>query len=539
MAKQKIIISNIWDGISPSQYFAKEGSYLSGIGIDPDLPLSDGVGDKQTSGILRPSGYSTFSGTNINANPYWIITTPKNNNVYVYLNNGRLVSYDSNLSNETLVDTVPSSYGNGAVYYNNYIYLATGTDISRYGPLDGTPTLTNNVWTGSIFGNKPPLSNTSYPPIRGNGNIPNHAMHVHIDSKLYICDYDSTSSNSATRGRGLIHWIRTTFSGNEGAADDGSVYNALDLPVNFMPVDIESYGTDIVIAAIQSTNSNINQGRAALFFWDTINDSFYNHVWLPDPLVTALLNHNGLLYVFSGPVSFGTNVSNGYRISLYLGGQTLKQVYLSETGSPPLAGAVESSGNRIVWGTFDQIPTNTNPEYYAVVKALGSKRHDVPQGVHNIINSRASATLDDGIITSLKNVQQDSMSYPKFVVGWRSASGFGLDKQGTSYGIAVWRSKMFNIGQKFIIRSIRLQLGTGIGANMSIVPKIYLDDFSSSSTKGLIEINNTNYSNGQRHIQYYPDISGDHNFCLELRWAGTALLPVLFPIILEIETYGD
>lgn len=530
-------IENFWGGVAPSRYFAGDGQHLAYIGIDPDLPISDAVGDRETSGALRPAGYSSFDGANVNANPYWIVTTPKNSNVYTVLNNGRLISYTSALGSETLIGTATTSSGNGAVYYNNYIYVAANGDISRYGPLDGTPTLTDAVWTGSTLGSQTAIVNTTYPSIRGSGTLPNHAMHVHVDNKLYFCDYDSTSSTATTRGRGLIHFIRTTFSTNEGTGNDGSTYNALDLPLGFMPVDLESYGTDLVIAAIQTSNSTINQGRAALFFWDTISSSFYNQVWLPDPLVTALLNNNGTLYIFSGPISTGTDVSNGYRVSSYLGGQTIRQIYYSDVGSPPLAGAVDSHGDRVVWGTFTQTPSTTaaSPNYYAIVMAKNSKNHELSTGVFGIINSRATGAAADGLVTAVKNVQNASFSYPKYVVGWRDASGYGLDSSGTSYGTCVWRSRMYNVGKRFIIKRVRIPLGAAVAANHTITPTIFLDDFSSSSTTGMTVINSTNFASSERVAIFYPGVSGVNNFCLELSWTGTALIPVLPPIEIDID----
>lgn len=533
--KQVLTIQSIFEGVSPSQYFSRQGNYLGGIGIDPDLPASDSVGDRQTSGLLRPSGYASFDSGNVNANPYWILTTPKTSLVYTVLNNGRLISYNSALAiaSETLIGTPTSGSGNGGAYYNNALYLPTNTDISMYHPLNGTATLYNSRWTGSALGTQTALTNTTYPSIRGSGVMPNHPMHVHTDDKLYFGDF--------LNGIGYIHYIKTSRTTKEGDTNNGSQYNALDLPFGFMPTDIESWGNDIVIAAIQTSDSILNQGKSALFFWDTSSASFYNMVWMSDSLITALLNNNGKLYIWSGSISTGADVSNGYRISVYLGGQTTKQIYYSETGSPPLAGAVEAIGDRITWGTFEQLPTTTgaSPEYYGVVMALGSKRHDIPQGVHGIINTKATGTAGDGIVTALKNVQQSSFAYPKYVVGWRDSTAFGLDKQSTTYGTSIFRSQMFNIGKRFKITNIRIPLAVAVAANMTITPKVFLDDYSSSSTTGLTVINNTNYANSERTIIYTPDISGKNNFCLELRWTGTALLPILFPILIEVETYND
>ena len=536
MPKITYRIESIWDGLAASQYFAKENSYLSGIGIDPDLPLSDSTGDNQTSGMLRPSAYAEFSGVALNNNPTWIMTNPKDALIYTLLRNGRLLSYTSSFGSETNIGTISPADSGGAAYYNNFLYLLNTTNVSRYGPLDGSPSLTNSVWTGATLGSQTALVDTVYPNIRGTSPYPNHSAHVHTDNKLYFCDFKD--------GEGRIHYIKTKKVTDEGDTNDGSTYDALvnKLPFGFMPMDIESWGNDIVIAAIQTSNDTLNQGRSALFFWDTAASTFYNIVWLPDPLVTALLNNNGALYIWSGAVSSGANVSNGYRISVYTGGRTTKQIYFSEIGCSPPAGAVEAFGNRIVWGTFYDLQTATagNPDEFAVLMALGSKRHDVPQGAHCIVN----LPVDTGtqlFVSSVKNVQNSSFAYPKFVAGAvNDASGdVDLFSQSTTYGTSIFRSRMFNIGNKFRILEIRIPLGAAVATNHTITPTIFLDDFSTSSTTGLTVINNTNYANSERVVKYKPNISGNNNFVLELKWTGTALLPVLFPIEIIVEVRGD
>lgn len=541
MAMEKITIGNIWAGMSPSQYFTAEGQYRFSVGIDPYLPVSDAVGDRLATGVLRPSGYAAFSGANVNANPYWIVTNPKNTLTYAILNNGRLVSYSSALGSETLVGTATTSSGNGGVYYNNFIYIGANTDISRYGPLDGTPVLTNGVWTGSTLGSQTALVNTTYPSIRGSGTMPNHVMHVHTNGILYVADFDSTSSVDTTRGKGLIHAIATKFGTDEGDTNNGSAYNNLDLPPGYKPTCIESYGNDLVIGAIQGDDSTVGQGVAALFFWDTFTSSFYNVVHLPDVVVTAIKNVNGILYVFTGSVSTGTDVANGYRVSAYLGGQTLKTIHYSTTGSPPLHGAVEAVGDRVYWGTFQQKSTTTagSPTYYPSVMSLGTHDPNLPGGVHGVINATATGAAGDGIVTALKRIQQESFSYPKFVVGHRDAGGAGLDKQSTTYGTAVWQSQLFNLNTPFLIKRIRFSLGAAVAANMIITPTVFTDDFSASSTTGLTVINNTNYAGSERFIEYYPNIGGDNNFVLEFSWTGTALLPILLPIEIDVEILNE
>lgn len=541
MATQKLLIESIWGGETSSQYFTAKGQYLKTIGIDPFFPISDSVGDRRAAGVLRPVSYAVFSSTNVTANPYWILTNPKDTNIYTVLNNGRLISYSSSFGSETLIGTATSSSGNGATYYNNYLYVATNTDVSRYGPLTSSPSLSNTVWTGSTLGTQTAMQNTTYPSIRGSGTLPNHVMHVHVDGQLYMCDFDSGTSTDTTRGKGLIHAIQTKYGTAEGDTNNGSAYNVLDLPPGYMPTCLESYGNSLVIGAIQGSNGTIGQGKAALFFWDTYSPSFYAQVELSDFLVTALRNVNGQLYVFSGNVTTGSDVSNGYRVSAYLGGETVKTVYYSSTGSSPLAGAVEEHGDRALWGTFDQKQTATaaSPTYYGVVKSYGSHNPDLPGGIHTVINAPITGTAGDGIVMAIKNVQQGSLASPSLVLGHRDSTTTALSNRTTTYGTAVFQSQIFNVNRPFVIRKIRYSLGAAVAANMTITPTIYLDDFSSSSTSGLTVVNSTNYASSNRHVLYKPNISGNHNFCLELAWSGTALLPVLLPIEIEIEVLRE
>ena len=683
MAKEFISISNIYGGHSAAQLFAGDSQYLQSIAVDPELPLSDAVGDRFSSGMIRPTAYQSFDGSEIDANPYWFITNPKDAKVYTVLNNGKLVSYNSSLGGASLEATATSSVGNGAAYYNNYIYISTNTDVTRFGPLDGTPTKTDNFWTSTL--GKTALTNTTYPSIRGAGTLPNHVMHVHVDNKLYIADVvdgqgvvhfirttkttdegdtndgslfnvldlplnylptciasygndivigaiqttdgvvkqgkaalffwntiddsfynivdlpdplvTALQMNNVTRfgpldgtptktdnfwtstlgktaltnttypsirgagtlpnhvmhvhvdnklyiadvvdGQGVVHFIRTTKTTDEGDTNDGSLFNVLDLPLNYLPTCIASYGNDIVIGAIQTTDGVVKQGKAALFFWNTIDDSFYNIVDLPDPLVTALQMNNGTLFAWTGAVSDGANESNGYRLCVYAGGQTVQTIHYSEVGAPPLPGAVDAFGDRVIWGTFTQLQgTNAgSPEYHAVAMSYGSKNPAIPGGLHCIARSTATASASDGLVTALKYVQQESFSRPKMIMGWRDASGYGLDKSSTNYGTWYFR-KAFNIGRKFTVTGVRLPLGDAVAANTTIQAKIYTDNFSASSTDGLTEINNTNYP-GAKYVQHFPNISGDHDFVLELKGTGSNLMPVQLPIVIEVEIEED
>jgi len=513
--KKTITIESILAGHSTAQYFGSKDSYNSSIGVDPDYPIGGGV---RTSGMIVPTVYAKFSGANIEGAPLWVMTNPKDTLTYVYDDGAGVTSYNSSLASETNITSPTSSDGNGGAYYNNYLYLATRADVARYGPLNGSPSIAQNVWTAATLGSQVALGNFTYPSIRG-VKIPNHPMHYHSDNSLYFGD--------VVTGQGVIHRIKTKKTSVEGDTNDNSAYNVLDLPIGYIPVDIESYGTDLVILAIQTTDATVNQGKAALFFWDTVDpDTFYNKVDLSDPIATALLNVNGILYMWTG------NFQGGSRLSQYIGGDSVIEIAFMEEGAPPLAGSVDSLGSRINWGAY-----TTYPETSASVIAFGSKTRDFSNGLHNVARTTSAGANQN--CTAMKYVQQDSNKEPKVVAGWKDDTTQGMDKEGSGTYNSVFRTDMINVGKKFSINKITIPLGATLAANMEVVPKIYLDDLSSSDT--LTTINSTNFS-GRKVVYKQNELigsKGDSNFLIEFNFGGTVELPVLLPITITLDIFKD
>lgn len=522
MAIQKITIDNVFGGWQPSTYAGEKGQFLSSVAIDPDVPLTDGSTDLKTAGVLRPVAYEKFSSTNVNALPIAIITNPKNTNVYVVLTNGRLISYNSSLGSETLVGTVTGSVAHGACYYNNYIYIfgtgASQNDVSRYGPLNNSPSLANGVWTGATLGSQTALVDTTYPTTRHSTEYLNHYAHVHVDNKAYFCDFSN--------GQGLIHYIKTSKTTDEGDTNDGSTHDALDLPFGWYPYAIESYGNDLVIAATQVTDSSVRQGSSALFFWDTTSSSFSQIVPIPDPFCTALKFANGVLYGLSG------TTQGGVRLFRYLGGNTIQTLSYIADGHPPMQGAIEAFGNRIMWGSFTTDIANS-----ASVFAYGSKSDLFPRGVHNIARSTVTATSSNGLIGAFKNFEQGA-TFPKLLIAGTDGTNYNIDKKSTTYQTHIWRSKVYNVGRSFKVTNVSLRLGADVATNMTLVPKLFFDNEDASQAG--TTINSTNYDASQRFItmeatNFSGAVSGKQNFFLELTWSGTALLPVWLPIEITIE----
>lgn len=511
----KFTINSILGGQSPLMYQAAENQFLTSIGIDPDIAVDFGSSKVKTGGMITPTQYSTFSGANISGAPMWIITNPKDTNVYVYASDGKFVSYTNTFGSETLIGTPTSGAGNGGAYYNNYIYLFTPTNVSRYGPLSGTPSISNTFWTATL--SKTATTNTTYPSY-GSVSYPNHPAHVHVDNKLYFGDM--------VNGQGVIHYIKTKKTTDEGDTDDGSTYQALSLPFGYMPTDIESYGNDLVISAIQTNDTAIKQGTAALFFWDTTSPSFYRQVPISEPIIGALLNANGNLYVFSG------NRNNGVSVGVYAGGYTIQPLDFFEEGNAPFAGAVDYYDSRVIWGGSTTYPVNS-----ASIFARGYKHPRLPSGaINNIMKTGAASSSPT--VSAVRVIQQASGIVPRVIAGWRSGSTYGLDKLDAAATLSsIFRSQIFNISQPFKIRKMTISLSDAVVSNVSITPKFYVDNESTTYT--LAAINNTNYSGNAGNITYREmemtsngggPIGGEQNFYLELAWGGTVHRSIILPI---------
>lgn len=529
-----LYIKQIFKGHQATQYFGADGTYQTSIAVDPDLPIVST--DVRTSGYAVPVGYAKFSGAGPTSPIIRLLTTPKNTLVYAVTTGGQLISYTSAFGSETVIGTVTGSNATWAEYYNNYIYIfgtgASKDDVSRYGPLNNSPTLVNNVWKGATLGSLTALNNATYPSLRSVA-MPNHVAHVHGDNSLYFLDFGA-SNNATCAGQGVVHRINTkrvTDEGDTNGTTVPSAYNVLDLPFGFYPTAIESYGTSLMILGMYTTDTTVNQGQSAFVLWDPTDTlTFYlGPVYLPDPLATAIKNVNGVIHLWTG------NAANGVRLSQYLGGSATKDLCYQEEGLPPLAGAVDALGNRVVWGGF-----STNPAAGGVVYAYGSKDARLPAGLHNICKTTAASTTP--LVTALKYIQQSSNVTPKVVPAWTdtAATNYGIDQYSTSATLASMIRFVINVGQKFELKELMVPLGGAVGATTTITPKIWIDDLSSSVTLTLCD--NTNFSGKRKYYVAGTELKNTtavNNIVIEFAWTNTNPLPIGFPIKVGIDLKMD
>ena len=536
----QIKIESILGGHSPATHFSGSDQFLGSTGIDPGIsPGNSSLG--RLSGLLVPSSSSNISGENVTGAPMWIKAEPKTQTYYIYDVRGSVYSTDgSTITPLGDLNDGGSAAGNGMAYYDNYIYFSRNTTVARYGPLNGTPTFADDYWVGTL--GKTALVDTLYPYETGNTlEYPNHILHRHSDGRLYIAD--------VVGNLGTVHYIETTKTTVEGDTDNGSTYSKLTVGYGLWPTAMESYGSDLVIAFFEGMGGspgNAGRSNAKIAFWDTTSQNVNKITWVefPDPLVSAIKNANGVLYVVSGNPS-----NSGYRVSRFIGGYTFEEVAYFEGGFPSFAGAVDAIGNRLFFGNRGSIDNQNTADGGAW--SIGLSKSTLGNGLFNVMRSTSStsSTQNSAYITSL-SVQALTFVAQGLISGWSTgASGGsrnGIDVQdGSTYdqAVSVWWSQLYKIGQPFKIKKIRIPIAyQAIGANMIVTPKIYTDE-GAGTTYTLAAINNTNdpgaFNVVRRSGSSGEVITGQHSFFLELRWTGSALCVVGLPIIIEYELIDD
>lgn len=546
----QIKIESIFGGMSPSSYFGNENQYINSIGIDPDLDINANFGwttilddtlAQKPSGLIVPVRAGIISGTFTGA-PHWFVRVPKilstTKEMYVYDSVGSVYTFSPGTMSITGLGDLndgASASGNGAEYYDNYVYFARDTTIARYGPLDGTPTFTDDYWVNTL--GLAALSNTTYPRGQyGPTATPNHLLKRHSDGRLYIADI--------VDNQGVLHFISTTKTTVEGDTNNGSTFNAIDFPYNYWPTAIESYGSQLVIALYEGNNvggtATFKGTRAKIVFWDTTSSSYSQIIdyQFPDPFIAKIVNRNGDLYFFSG------NESQGFpmRITRYIGGYSFEQIAYYPNTYLPAPGAYFDDMTRIYFaGNF--IPSadenDTESSYGRPdVKALGSVFGG--NGIYSIMGVGGTTAA---VVTAI--IKDESAVYAGFYSVAGTDYGGMVGRMSTEDRLPqrnIWRSNMFRIGQPFKIKKINIPFATtlsnvsGVSTTKEITPVVWVDSGSFKHT--LTTINSTNFPQAitTQSATIYPNgLTGGSHFFLELYFENDEPMVVSLPITIEYE----
>lgn len=543
-----ILINSILGGESLTSHFATKDQFGDSLGIDPAYPLDSTTlatnsRVMKASGLLRPVGSAKFSGTTITNAPMWQVPNPKNSLVYVYDARSSAYSIDPTGPTVTALSdagTLSSTgHGDGCEYYDNYIYFSTPSDLTRYGPLDGTPGFQISYWQATLGLSAIPEISTPGVVFNTNLGYPRKVLKRHSDGKMYI-------GHKTAGGQGAISYVSTTKTTVEGDTNNGSTFSKLVFGYGLFPVAIESYGGGLAIALMENSAISTTGGknRAKLAFWDTVSTNFNSMLWVefPDELITAIKNVNGVLYIASGNYN-----QYGCRISRYVGGYSIKEVAYYESAIPPFQGAMDGTANNLIFGSTTDIP-----EQAGAVYSVGLHKGGITNGNFKIM--RASGNGSSVFVSSLALSHQTGFTMVDPWIGWSdgntgSGTTNGMDSvsENFSANASVWRSQLYNIGQPFQIKRIRIPLAQTIAAGVTIVPKLYFDNATTS--QALTTINSTNFPTTGPGAGLIANIKtagdgsnivfGQQNFSLELKWSGTVLSTVDLPILIEYDIIPD
>lgn len=394
----------------------------------------------------------------------------------------------------------------------------------------------------------PELGNEEYPTI-GIYEIPNHSFYKHGDNSLYFTDIQNTGSINrirtadtleveSTKGFSIGDLIRGKdskaianiikidvnnrafvllgvlgeFQENEdifkstdietstkvvselkrGFSNLDSNSMVLELPTDIKPISISSFGTDIAVIGLSQSK------KSSLFLWDTFAPSFYREIKLPFTISSALFNHNGTLYLWGGD-------ANGYTLYAYQGGDTVHTVQHMDNGHMPLQGAINSIGDRLMWGS-----SQTYPKTKGCVWALGSRSNI--GGLHNIAtttNQVASIYMKDALVIGAE----------KFY------------KKGGKY-TSIFRSELLSFGRPFDVSEVVIPLSAEITSTDKLTITVYYDNGTASEE---FVINKDTFEN--RIVKIHPTAKGVSNFFIEIEWDATAQIHVQFPISIRHQLY--
>jgi hypothetical protein len=530
---RQIRIESILGGQSDWTHFGGSDQFDRSWGINPYLPATDtsnSILAQKQSGLLRPVPSRAVETTLSMGGPKWAIPveTGATQQIYLYDAAGSVYTYaNPALSGLSDLNDGGSSHGNGAAYYNNYIYFARDTTIARLGPLGGgSQAFVDDYWVTTL--GKTALENNTFYL----SSQPNHFLHRHSNGRLYIAD--------VLDGQGVLHYIQTKKTTYEGDTDDGSTYDALGVGFKLYPSAIESYGENLVLCLTESQAYYQSNIKAKVAFWDTTSErvNLITTDEFPDAHITAVKNVNGVLYFFST-----TAYQDGFKISVYTGGTSFRVIKNFPQGNSPLPGSVKSVGSMLYFGS-----ETTNGE--EILKTVFSMDTNT-EVIHSIFPLEFGASSVGAIAFDNAPGSGLSLDRPGIVAG-AGASVFAEfpDTYGpfqNSHGQFI-ASQIYKIGTPFKITKITFPVIPAVSSVSSsvhrITPKIYTDSgigrtYTPSNTNGLKEIQAGTFP-GKNHIVLRPEnLTGNHDFQLELEWGGSSLISVALPIIIEYESIDE
>lgn len=385
MAQKKIwLINSFYGGQSEHPKESPKGGFYYGDNLDIRSDLSAlGVQIKTTKD----------SSTNITDLPKWIEHDAVNGVTYAYGDDGK---FYSETSSWTALTTPTTAAGQGMRIWNDYVYLRKTSAIARYGPLSGSPSLSQSWQSTNVQ-----TENDHGPIIEFLGN-------------LYFAN-----------GRYLGEWDETSWT-----------YNKITLPVGWKIRCMAVVGEFLVMGGWKGSNV-YDYEKGYLWFWNGADDGVSSFMEVNEGAVNAMcsINNNlffvagsrGELYYYNGVITPVRQISN------LLAGDDYIDVF---------PGAMTGRGGDLVIGVAGKTDSTTITQG---VYTYGQSSKNYPRAL-NISNIISTGTKTG---TTLKIGALHTVGPNEFYIGWEDTTATnGIDKVSgtTPYATATYNSLWFDDG---------------------------------------------------------------------------------------------
>lgn len=391
--KQLWVTDRFFGGISEAAKEGPKGAFLHGENLDLTTDL--------TALGVRVKTAEQSASTIVDL-PKWIEHDAVNDNTYAYGDDGEW--YKEASDSWTKQTTLTTAKGQGMKIWNDYVYFRKTSNLSRYGALSGTPSLTQAWQTSNV------QTENDHGPI------------VEFLGNLYFAN-----------GRYLGEWDDSTWT-----------YNKLTLPIGWKIRCMAVLGEELVMGGWIGSNV-YDYDKGFLWFWNGTDESITNFLEINEGAVNSMhvIDNNlyfvtgarGKLYVYTG------QVIPLRTMSLELDANDYIEVF---------PGAMDSHRGQLLVGMAGKTDaTSLTQGIYSYGRP--SKNYPRALNVDHIIStgSKTGITLKVGSV--------HSVGPNELYVGWEdTTSNNGIDKiSGTTpYSSSTWHSLWFDNGNPYAIKEL-------------------------------------------------------------------------------------
>ncbi len=276
---EDIVIKDFQKGIADSPYLGFQELHGLDITTVPGgvrTNLEPGDGASAVTGLVK-----------------WIVDRPgvaqtgSEDFLYALDDAGVVYGYDTSngwavISGNTTNADAPA--GQGLIVWHNYLFVARSTKIDVYGPLDSSPSWTND-WKTNLD-----TDTRWHPMITGQDDI------LYIGAGRYVASLQDLS----------------TFVPGTGATFTWTP-QALDLPKNYRIKCIAELGAKLMLGTIQGGTNDLSgevNNLADIFPWDPTQSTFELPIRLSDNGIHQMKNINNQLWITAGKRG-SVYISNG------------------------------------------------------------------------------------------------------------------------------------------------------------------------------------------------------------------------------------